>query len=395
MLVTLAELLLLALLGGCSSFQDSSFLGLYPVNKTDQFWSEVRPVSSLPSAHYKLGKYYQQRGKHELAVKEFIKAIRLNNGYIEAYNRLAMSYDALNECDKAKKAYMLAISVNPDLAFLHNNYGCSRILCDDFAGAVSALTTALELDGKNRRIKNNLGLAKARLIYTSPEPELLSKSVAPQQKQLPPYDTSRLFVWRQEFTLASTTSQQTKSLLLKNQLSPSYKANMVMNENDPETAEKLAAQLHPFVSSKNNQILSPPVMAEDKQKPLQQQRRIAQDIASIHGVEISNGNGVRGMAKRSAKFFRSMGFSVDRVTNAQSFSYNESIIYYREGCLELAKSIAEVVPGVQDFVKVETLGRAKIGVRLILGADLGDMSFPEGLASSRPKSTGDNSSVQS
>ena len=54
-------------------------------------------------------------------------------------------------------------------------------------------------------------------------------------------------------------------------------------------------------------------------------------------IEISNGNGVTGMAGRSAEYLRGYGFNVGRITNAENFRFQESIIYYRDGYLPVAQ----------------------------------------------------------
>ncbi len=101
---------------------------------------------------------------------------------------------------------------------------------------------------------------------------------------------------------------------------------------------------------------------------------------SFCGIEVSNGNGVTGMAGKGAGYFRSLGFTVGRITNAPHFTYESSKIYYQEGYLEIAKAIAEIVPGPQELEMVEDLGRAGIGVRLLLGRDMAAIQFPENLA---------------
>ena len=97
-------------------------------------------------------------------------------------------------------------------------------------------------------------------------------------------------------------------------------------------------------------------------------------------IEVSNGNGIAGMASRSADYLRSYGFTVGRITNAKYFNFNESIIFYREGYLQVAEELARLAPGVQDIEKVDSLGRPSIGVRILLGRDLVNTQFPDGYA---------------
>lgn len=84
------------------------------------------------------------------------------------------------------------------------------------------------------------------------------------------------------------------------------------------------------------------------------------------------------MAGRSADYFRGHGFNIRRITNAKNFRFDNSMIFYREGYLMVAKELARVMPGAQNIEKVDSLGRASIGVRVLLGKDLVNVRFPEG-----------------
>ena len=86
------------------------------------------------------------------------------------------------------------------------------------------------------------------------------------------------------------------------------------------------------------------------------------------------------MAGKSADYFRGYGFDIRRITNAKHFRFNDSMIFYREGYLQVAKELAKVIPGAQDMEKVDSLGRSSIGVRVLLGKDLVNMQFPQSYA---------------
>lgn len=342
--------------GGCSTYDNQSIHALQPVSlkgsQTRQFWTAVRPVSTLPSAHYKLGRYYQKRGKHKLAADEFIKAIKLDNRFIAAYNGLGMAYDALLDCDKADKAYSLALSYGPNIAYILNNYGCSRILCDDFDLAIELLARAATLDGKSTKIANNLRLAEARMLYENP-----AISLAPQEQKilqeqaLPPVQTSPLVAWHEPLDVNNRKKTDNNSL---------QQTTIVQSPLDDVQSQDPV-----------------PTLVDQKKHLVRQPAQKKTNDRVLRGVEISNGNGVTGLAKRSAKFFKSQGFSVKRITNAPNFGYQTSVILYREGCFKLANEIAKILPGSQDVEKVTDLGRPSIGVRLVLGGDLKAMRFSE------------------
>ena len=97
-------------------------------------------------------------------------------------------------------------------------------------------------------------------------------------------------------------------------------------------------------------------------------------------IEVSNGNGVTGMATRSAAYFKKQGQNVRRITNAKNFGFKDSIVFYREGYLREAYKIALMVPGYQKMKRVESLGRSEITIKLLLGKDMAPLQFPESMA---------------
>jgi tetratricopeptide (TPR) repeat protein len=125
-----------------------------------KFWAAVRPVSTLSDSHYRLGRHYQQKGKYDKAINEFAKALRNDPSYCKAHNGIAMSYDALRRCQPAHKSYTSAVRCAPDQAYVYNNYGCSSLLCGDYAKGIELLHKAERLAEDNSRIKNNLRIAQ-------------------------------------------------------------------------------------------------------------------------------------------------------------------------------------------------------------------------------------------
>ena len=97
-------------------------------------------------------------------------------------------------------------------------------------------------------------------------------------------------------------------------------------------------------------------------------------------IEIANGNGVTGLASRSAQYLRTHGFTIGRIINAPHFNHGISTIYYQEGYHELAKALAAKVPGTQVIEQQKIPGQAGNGVRLLLGKDMADIRFSAHLA---------------
>ncbi len=188
-------LLLLSLfMNGCSYHdQQYSYFNMLDQQKRTQsnkqaaekFWSSVRPVSTLSNSFYQLGRHYLQKGQYDKAIGEFSKALRNDMNYCKAYNGIAMSYDALRNCDAARTSYDQALQCAPDQAYMYNNYACSSLLCGDYQKSVALLQKAEKLAGGNVRIKNNLKFAQDVAFH-----EAMSSRVSLQQVPVPARETS-------------------------------------------------------------------------------------------------------------------------------------------------------------------------------------------------------------
>lgn len=359
-------------LGACSSFDAQfSYFDMLDTEKrtvqnkraAEKFWSTVRPVSTLSASHYKLGRYYQQQGKHAKAIEEFSKALRNDNRYCKAHNGIAMSYDALRRCKTAYDSYELGIQCDQQEAYMYNNYAISCLLCGDYEKGLALLLEALQFSGDNNRIKNNVILARRIIdrkkatsqfvLQGEAVPSVVQTHLAQaagEDEQAPPNQLcethNALSIWeRQAAVMGEDVSADTV-------------------ENDPVLINSLAAMLP---------VIDPAAAIFHR---------------SNGAVEVSNGNGVTGMARKSAAYLRGHDFTVRRITNAKHFRFTDSVIFYREGYLQMAKKLAMVIPGFQEMEKVESLGRASIGVRVLLGKDLVSMQFPGGYVQNVKEYTG-------
>lgn len=103
---------------------------------------------------------------------------------------------------------------------------------------------------------------------------------------------------------------------------------------------------------------------------------IGRDLAAFHAalvrevdVEIANGNGVDGMAGRLGRHLRREGFRVGRLTNANHFEYQKTVLFYGKGKADQAMRIADVLPG-DDRVRMVELDRTGMHVQILMGADM-------------------------
>lgn len=85
-------------------------------------------------------------------------------------------------------------------------------------------------------------------------------------------------------------------------------------------------------------------------------------------IELANGCGFPGLARRWAAQFRQTGLTRLRISNQRPFSHVRGHVYYRVGSLETAMAIQAILPGNAVLQVNNQLPRG-VSARVILGSD--------------------------
>jgi len=114
------------------------------------------------------------------------------------------------------------------------------------------------------------------------------------------------------------------------------------------------------------------VKIDSANKLTQEQTFSSRDQISLKtvGIEISNGNGVNGMARMIGNYLNENGIKVVRLTNASNFNHRETKIYYEKGYHEAANYLAGCFPACNNLKELEKLDRSQVKVKILLGKDL-------------------------
>ena len=103
--------------------------------------------------------------------------------------------------------------------------------------------------------------------------------------------------------------------------------------------------------------------------------------AKASRIEVANGNGVTGMAKRISDVLGRQGISVSRLSNELPYKQQETKIQYRAGFEKTAASLKTALKGHAVVVVTPSLS-PNSDVRLVLGKDaIAHMALIEGLSS--------------
>lgn len=358
-------LFLTSFVPGCSSFSQTdasngawhpwSWLKSASAKRTEKrgFASTIRPQPGNPAAHYQLGSYYLESGRYHEAAFEFQKAVAIKPDYLEAFNLLAVSYDRLRDFAKAEKAYRTALAIKPDTPYLYNNLGHSFMLQQRWEEALVNLKRAVELNGgrPNTRMYNNLGTALVMTGHDREGQEAFAQAGGEAETH---YRMARLFQVKGMFEEAK---KQYKAALTLNPTSETYLRGLKECE---QKAEALG------FARDVRQVLDQQPQADPGRKP---QKITGTTVGSV-GIEISNGNGIRSFAQTIGRFLKERGFAVVRLTNADTFEYDETKIYYRKGYREASQVLAKKMPRIPETEEVREFDQPQVQIRMVLGKDL-------------------------
>ncbi len=87
-------------------------------------------------------------------------------------------------------------------------------------------------------------------------------------------------------------------------------------------------------------------------------------------IEVSNGNGVNGMARKVGQYLKGKGLEVTRITNAGHFNHRDSTVYYQKGYKDAATHVVDQFPSIQDVEETKPFDRPQINVKVLIGKDL-------------------------
>lgn len=291
----------------------------------------VRHSLARAEAQYALGRYYRGQMRYGQAIEAFRAALDVNPDYAEARNALAVLLARLGQHEQAIAELERAAAAAPRAADVRNNLGYAYLLRGRTGEAVAELEKAERLDPGSARIRENLRVARqgqakeqmtvapvnfAAPVEKLPLPEARGDSVQPAQPVQP---------------------MQPVKLL----------------------QPVLSAQP---VQPKQTALSAPPAPTSPAAEvPLPKAR-----------LEISNGNGVTGMARATARQFEAEGYPRSRLTNQPTFRMPATTIEYRQGYELQARKLQAMLGQAVPLSESQGL-RADVQVRLILGRDLPSM----------------------
>ena len=398
--IILSAASVIPLLSGCASYQktaDSEAWNIKPVY-------HVRHSTETPDAYYQLGRYYQGQNRYQKALAAYQKALGIDGTFAEARNGLGVIYAMQGRQQEALEQFRLAVKQAPNAAHIHNNLGYALYLSGSYAEAASELERAVVLNPANQAAHTNLALALNKAGNREKAVQVMAQAAKPQPAENAPQVTQETQQVRSgtptlvpapavaTTAIASPAPQQVLALPkdwgVITQAAPKpvplSESRIQAVQHAPNRYE-LREQAQPAAKPLQQASVQPKerglIAAQAAQKPVavagsrvqpvssMAAQRAAAPAAKPYRIEVSNGNGVTGMARKVAGFLDGEGYSRARLTNQKPFHVAASQVQYRSGYREQAQTLVLNLPGRPSIAQADNL-RGDISIRVVLGKDL-------------------------
>jgi Tfp pilus assembly protein PilF len=314
---------------GCASMSDQANWQVEPVYG-------VKDGGKTSAELYRLGQYYQRRVRYDQAITAYKAALDRDPGLAEAHNGLGVVYARQGRYEEAIREFRDAIAIAPRSAYLYNNLGYAYLLQGSIEPATEALEEARRLDPANKKVLRNLSLARRddEQVDTKNirKPAVAKASAGPRVHSTHAV-TDKLTGARPDIALVAVAPNVYE-----------------LRERETGLAEEktVALRARPSPTSGHHDSFVKP---------------------ESFRFEVSNGNGITGMAARVAKLLEGIGIKTALLTNHLPFEQASTEIQYRDGYQRQAAKLGAALEAPIDLVKNDAL-RDGINVRLLLGRDV-------------------------
>jgi len=299
----------------------------------------ISPVSEV-DGQFIMGRAAHGQGQMALAEERYAKVLSLNPKHVGALNALGVIYAQSERYDQSIEFFKRALEADANAAHVYNNYGYALMLAGRLDEAQTQLDQAFalnplsELTRKNRAIlAQSKGTGSVVAGVSKPEATPIVGAAAAVAATATPkpviFEGPQLVaVMPQVFELREAP------------------ANMQTQTMQPQLALAMSAQLEPMALQ-------------------------SVSVASLNGVkiEVSNGVGIRNLARRTADRLAPLGVVTARLTNQPGYKQAKTEIFYSAGQLGAAQALSAKLPMTAKVLAANDLG-TRVQMRLVLGRDV-------------------------
>lgn len=361
-----------------------------------------------PRALYDLGRYYQGQARYAEALAAYRRALAADPAMADARNGIGVIHAMQGTFDLAVREFGVAVNAAPQAAHIRNNLGYAYLLSGSPVQAAEAFQHALALEPGNARYLSNLRTAQARMsqdfmIAGAPDDGRASDGTAAPAAARPlavasggepqrgtavesPAEGQSAAAALPEPSAVAVPAARPAQVALEPMGSAGVAPAMEVppasiagglaigkivtaESREPFPAEPVGGE--PTAVYRSEAVLVAPNVYEIKPSAgaVSQPRHVVFLQIQPARLEVSNGNGVTGMARRVALYLREFGVPGARLTNQAGFDQRHTVIQYRTGFEAQAGNLKEALGRDVALVPTKRL-RSDVDVRLVLGRDL-------------------------
>ncbi len=337
-----------SVMGGCALYpgKDKQALDIKPV-------MNVKHATDNPEALYSLGRYYQGKAGYTEAIAAYENALVIAPGHVGAHNGLGVSHSMQGRHELALQHLRKAIELSPMATHLYNNLGYVHLVLGQESEAATAFEQALRLDPENRKARNSLATVyeKVGLHDKAAMLKMANPSLAVASTVAAPVTTPSA-------TTVSTTVEVVT--MEKQEIQHSTRPDTRLVQVSPNVFEFRMTEADSMMAILTGKPASKTITPQN-----------SADLASKNvRIEVSNGNGVTGLARQVSSFLQENGFAKARLTDRLPFQQLQTEIHYRPGNYALADQISKMLPKPAKMVEESYDLRRDIQVRVLLGKDV-------------------------
>lgn len=347
-------------------------------------WERLAQENERPAEDaYATGKKQYKKGLYGLALKNFHTALSHKPKSVETLNAVAATYDKLGRFDLSRRYYARALALDPESPQTLNNIGYSFLMQKDFTTARAYFERARKAGG-SASMQNAIGANLAALdavqgrerspsqlagmpVHASVVTPLNASVTTPKAlyRNVPTVkngggirviataaDTGKVAVGDTRAVAAVAVAKirnrrLTQQPVLTHGEAP-QSAPVARVEMEPVAlSEPVAKTPEPAVKPKLLLAnLAEPVLQSEPVVKMSSPATRSEPVAGMSEpvIEISNGAGRRFLASRTRDYLATQGVNAARLTNADSFTYVKTAVFYREGHADRAHAITHMFP---------------------------------------------------
>lgn len=341
---------------------------------------KIEPVISVRNsggvdseAMYRIGRYYQGQMRYDDAVGAYRRALAMDSRNVEARNALAVAYSLQGLALDSEREFRAAIAQSPGLSHLHGNLGYLYLQLGRVDEARAALQEAVRLDPANARALTHLASAGGDLkapVEAAAAATVAPAATAPVAAIAEPAATAAVAPAPKASAMARIPADTLPVLPVAAETkAPATIAELIGS--GPAASRADLVSLAPNVWELRPRVAPRPEHQAPKLLAgiAQTDRAIAPGgIPRVVRLEVANGNGVNGLARRVGGYLRSLGMNAPRLTNQRPFDQRRTQIQYVGGMEYAARDLRFTLDTPADLVLTPKIER-NAQMRVVLGRD--------------------------